>query len=118
MSPRRYQMARRAESAEETKRRIVQATFALHEEKGVAATTFREIAARADVGIGTVYHHFPSYDDVIDACGNDAMARTRPPHPGIFEGVTKAAERIRVLVRETFAFYQRLPAFGRIRAER
>jgi AcrR family transcriptional regulator len=111
-------MDRRADSAEQTRRRIVEATYALHAEKGVAATTLRDISTRADVGIGTVYHHFPTYDDIIAACGNHTMALARPPRPEIFEGVKSVEERIRVLVREVFAFYDRVPNLGRVRSER
>jgi len=50
MAPRRYQMDRRAGAAEHTRRKIVEATYSLHAEKGVAATTFRDISTRADVG--------------------------------------------------------------------
>lgn len=111
-------MNRRAEAAARTRSKIVEATFALHTEKGVAATTFRDISARADVGIGTVYHHFPTYDDVIAACGNHTMMLARPPRPGLLEGVNGVADRVGVLVRELFAFYERIPALGRVRSER
>ena len=39
MSPRRYRLERRAETAAETRRRLVEATFALHAERGISATT-------------------------------------------------------------------------------
>lgn len=42
----------------------------------------------------------------------------RPPHADMFIGMTRLEERIRTLVREVFAFYERFPAFGRIRGER
>ena len=60
---RKYTLGRRGEAAEETRRRIVEATFALHAEQGVAATTMTQIAERAGVSVGTVYHHFATYDD-------------------------------------------------------
>jgi AcrR family transcriptional regulator len=118
MAPRPYRLSRRAASAQETHRRIVKATFTLHVEKGVAATTFRDIAERADVGIGTIYQHFPTYEHLIDACGHHAFDVMRPPRPEIFGGASGLNERIHVLVRELFAFYERFPAFGHIRAER
>ena len=118
MAPRKYRMDRRAEAAQETRKRIVEATYALHAEKGVAATTFRDISTRADVGIGTVYHHFPTYDDVITACGHHTMTLARPPQADMFDGVDSAAERVRILVRELFAFYGRAPMLGRVRSER
>ncbi len=111
-------MKRRAESAEETRLRVVKATSELHLERGVAATTMRDIAERADVSPGTVYHHFPQYDDVILACGQYTFGVTRPPTDAIFDGIDDAEARLAVLVRETFSFYKRLPAYERIRAER
>ncbi|MBV9497670.1 MAG: TetR/AcrR family transcriptional regulator [Acidobacteria bacterium] len=118
MSPRHYRMQRRADSALDTKRRIVEATHQLHLDKGVGATTFRDIASRADVGIGTVYHHFPTYDDVVAACGEFTMALVQPPTAQIFHGITDPGDRIRTLVSELFAFHKRTPWMERIRSER
>ena len=53
MPHRQYRQSRRAESTEETRRRIVEATYALHAEQGMAATSMKQIAARADVSVGT-----------------------------------------------------------------
>lgn len=109
MAPRAYRMSRRAESAEQTRRRIVEATMTLHRERGIATTTMKDIARRADVGIGTVYHHFPSYDDAIRACGSRTVEVTRLPHPDVFQGVGPLPARVQVLVRELFAYYDRHP---------
>ena len=79
MKPRTYQLGRRAESAEETRRRLVQATFELHSEQGIAATSMKQIADRAGVGVGTVYHHFATLDDTVMACGQMVMATYPPP---------------------------------------
>ncbi len=118
MAPRLYRMSRRAESAEETRRRIVEATHALHDEKGIAATSYRDIALRADVGIGTVYHHFPTYLDVVEACGAHVREQTRPPLPSVLDGARDPVARIRRMVAEIFAFYRRCPKFDAARAER
>lgn len=118
MSPRHYRMQRRADAALDTRRRIVEATHQLHLEKGVGATTFRDIASRADVGLGTVYHHFPTYDDVIAACGELTMTLVQPPTAQIFQGVTDPGDRIRTLVHELFAFHKRTPWMESIRSER
>ncbi len=118
MAPRNYRLGRRGEMAEETRRRIVAATYALHGEQGIAATTMKQIAARADVSIGTVYHHFPSYDDVIQACGAYTAEVTRPPTAAIFRGARSRKERVERLAAELFAYYARLPSLERVRAER
>ena len=115
---RKYTLGARSETAAETRQRVVQATYELHRTRGIAATSFRDIAERADVAIGTVYHHFPEYDDVIRACGAHTMVVSRPPTAAMFEGIRSPRERLRVLVRELFRFYDRIPEYERIHAER
>ena len=118
MSPRRYRLDRRAETAEETRRRIVEATYSLHGERGIYATTMTHIAERAGVSVGTVYHHFPTYQDAVFACSQHVAATIPFPTADIFAGLSTLDERVRRLARETFGFYERLPAYERIRSER
>lgn len=117
MSPRRYVMDNRARTAEETRRRIIEATYALHRERGIADTTMKDIAERADVGLGTVYHHFPTYNDAVQACGALVLSVSAPPDPKIFDGAKSLDERIARLAQELFAFYERCPAMGKARAD-
>jgi AcrR family transcriptional regulator len=118
VSRRTYRQEKRKLTTEETRQRIVEATMALHAEKGITTTTYKDIAERADVGIGTVYHHFPTYDDVVRACGARAFIITRPPTPEIFAGLEPLDRRIERLVQELFAYYERYPAFERGRCDR
>jgi AcrR family transcriptional regulator len=62
-------MRKRAAQAQATRERIAHATLVCHGRKGVAATSWEDIAAEAGVAIGTVYRHFPSYDELLPACG-------------------------------------------------
>ncbi len=122
MSPRKYDMSNRAAAVERTRQRIVQATLELHGEQGIAATSWDDIAARAGVGVGTVYRHFPSLDELIPACGDVAMGVLAPPDPStvpaLFAHATEPAERIERLVREVFGLYERgAPALRVIRRE-
>jgi AcrR family transcriptional regulator len=111
MSPRKYDMTRRASAVAQTRRRIIDATRALHTEQGIAATSWDDIAARAGVGVGTVYRHFPSLDELVPACGEVSMQIVAPPDPqgvaALFDGIADPAERIERLVREAFAIYER-----------
>jgi AcrR family transcriptional regulator len=111
MSPRKYNMSRRASAVAQTRRRIVDATRELHTEQGIAATSWDDIAARAGVGVGTVYRHFPSLDELIPACGEISMQIAALPDPqgaaSLFDGIDAPAERIERLVREAFAIYER-----------
>jgi len=117
MTPRSYQMGKRAESAAQTRQRIVQATMALHRDRGIAATTMKDIAARADVGIGTLYHHFPRYEDAIRACGARTADLARLPTCEIFDGARSLPARLAVLVGELFAYYDRHPTLPLARCE-
>jgi AcrR family transcriptional regulator len=110
---RRYELGRRAETAQATRRRIVDATVALHAEKGIVATTYRDVAERADVGVGTVYNHFPSIDDLIVACGGQLRELTQPPSLDIFLGRRSRSARLEALVTEVFAWYERYPSWRR-----
>lgn len=115
--PRSYRQRKRGEAAEETRRRIVQATFDLHAEQGIAATTMKQIASRAGVSVGTVYHHFPTLDDAIGACGAFALSHSPFPTDAIFEGATTRAERVRRLARAAFATFAGVKAFGSVLAD-
>jgi AcrR family transcriptional regulator len=114
---RQYRQARRGESAEETRRRIVQATFDLHGQQGIAATTMKQIAERAGVSVGSVYHHFPTYDDAINACGAHAFEDHPIPTAAIFEGAGSRGERVRRLARALFHMFAGVRAFQSVIAD-
>ena len=111
MAPRKYTMDKRKAAVEETRRRILEATLALHSEKGIFGTSWQDIARRADVSVGTVYKHFPSLDELVPACGELMYAITRPPSledaPEIFAGANTFEERLGRLISELFDFYER-----------
>lgn len=113
MTPRKYELSERAESREATKQRIVEATIALHREQGVVATSYRHVAERADVGIGTVYRHFPTLDDLVMACGGRLLEITKPPTVEAFIGVRSRRARLATLVSEVFGWYERYPQWRR-----
>jgi AcrR family transcriptional regulator len=118
MSPRRYRLDRRAETAEETRRRIVQATQELHAQQGIYATSMTHIAERAGVSVGTVYHHFPTYQDAVAACAHRTAEMLPLPTVQIFTGLSTVEDRVGHLARDIFGFYERLPEYERVRSER
>ncbi len=107
MAPRKYTLGKRLESVEETRQRIVDATFDLHNEKGVVATSMQDVAERADVALRTVYNHYPTIDDLVAGCATKVIALLSPPTPAIFNGLSTLEERMLRLVRELFAMYER-----------
>lgn len=102
-------MTRRASAVAQTRRRIIEATRELHTEQGIAATSWDDIAARAGVGVGTVYRHFPSLDELVPACGEVSMEVVALPDDvsGLFDGLRAPSERLARLVEEAFAIYER-----------
>lgn len=118
MAPRIYRMEQRAEAAEATRRRIVEATLSLHGEQGVLATSHKDVAERADVSVGTVYHHFPTLDAIVRACGAHVRDAYPLPLPATIDPQSPRRERIEALARELVAFYARMPWLERLRSER
>jgi len=123
MSPRKYEMTRRSAAVEQTRARIVAATVAAHRDLGIDATSWDEIARRAGVGVGTVYRHFPSLDQLLPACG-EVVARTLALPAAddvrdLFAGASGTRARIERLVAQVFGIYQRgAPFIDNIRRER
>ncbi len=119
MGKRPYRMKKRAEARDETRERIIRATMSLHDEKGVATTSFSDIAERAHVGAATVYRNFQTIDVLVAACGAHVWQEMRPPvpqeAPAVFEGIaTPEARRVRLL--ETLDDFYRRGAFRLERA--
>jgi AcrR family transcriptional regulator len=104
---RKYEMRERAKAYQATRERIMRATFELHGAKGVAATTFSDIAAQAGLAPATVTRHFPTMGDLVGACGAHVWQWLALPDPQeAFRDVAKP-ERLRRLVQETCGIYTR-----------
>ena len=90
-----YTLKARAQSRDQTRRRIVEAAMALHEEIGPRATTLSAIAARAGVQRLTLYRHFPDETAIYRACTSHWLALNPPPRPSDWQrpGGGPAAER-------------------------
>ena len=84
-------------SDQEKRRRILDAAFAVCEERGVLAARMEEVAARAQVSKGTVYRFFGSKEDLFLAAIMDAYAQAAH-ETGADRGIdqeTNAAEHLR-----------------------
>lgn len=111
LASRKYRMDRRQTSVESTRRRIVEATMALHAQKGILGTSWKDIAEQADVSVMTVYKHFPSLNELVPACGALVDALTNPPstHDAstLFQDANSLQERLGRLTAHFFAYYER-----------
>lgn len=104
---RKYELRVRAEKQAETRRRIVEATSALHEEVGPARTTVAEIARRAGVQRLTVYNNFPNETELFDACGQHSMERNPPPDPSEALAIGSPDERVRAVLGPLYLWYRK-----------
>lgn len=114
MAPRPYAQRKRAESAEATRARIVDAARDLYRERGVAGTTIAAIAERADVARGTILHHFHGADGLLDAVAQHVLERLDLPDERLLDGVPPGEPRIRAFVEAMVRFFERSTPWWRV----
>src|ERR671910_3855775 len=102
---RKYEMKRRAERMQETRRRITEATVELHQTVGPARTTVSAVAEKAGVQRHTYYAHFPELRDLYQACTAHYLEQNPLPEPPFWADVADAEERLRVALSEVYAYY-------------
>src|SRR6184192_685689 len=97
---RTYELKRRAELQEETRRRIVAAAVELHTTLGPSRTTVQAIAEKAGVTRPTVYAHFPDARSLFEACSGHVRATVPPPDPTAWHSISDPSERLETALRE------------------
>lgn len=107
---RKYEQKLRAERQEETRRRITEATAALHQEIGPAQTTISAVAERAGVERLTVYRHFPSERELIYACQQHFRAQHPSPDPATWADIEDPALRLTEALTAFYAYYSETEA--------
>ena len=76
MAPRAYNNEARQLLQADLKQRIAEAAAALHATQGVLATSYAQIAQQAGVSLPTVYKHYPTLDDLVQACSGHVASRS------------------------------------------
>lgn len=107
---RSYKLKQRGEAQDRTRQKIVDAAVELHQSKGLIATSISDIAARAKVGRVTVYRHFPDEMALVGACSGLYFARNPMPDPEEWLSEADAVKRLRLGLRETYAYHRRTEA--------
>ena len=102
---REYQLKERAQQQAETRRRIIEAVVALHEEVGPARTTIVEIAERAQVSRPTVYNHFPDDRSLMTACSGHWLLANPRPDPAAWRDIDNPRTRLQVALEQLYAYY-------------
>lgn len=87
--------------AQRNRQRVLEAAEAVFSAKGIAAST-EEVARQANVGIGTVFRHFPTKEALLEAVfvaqiarfGEEAnaLAATHGPQTALFAVLARSAE--------------------------
>jgi AcrR family transcriptional regulator len=103
---RRYELKKRAEKLDQTRRRILDATVELHRTLGPAATRITEIARRAGVQRVTVYGHFPDEAALLTACSAHWRALHPAPDPASWRAVSDRGVRLRLALGDLYAWYR------------
>jgi AcrR family transcriptional regulator len=73
---------------EETARRLLDAALAVHDEAGADGFTVQAVVSASGVSLGSLYHHFGSFDGLAAALYARCMA-------GLLDGIVAALERAR-----------------------
>jgi len=115
---RKYELKRRAEHQQETRRRIVAAAVELHTTLGPSRTTVQAIAEQAGVTRPTVYAHFPDSRALFEACSGHVRATVPPPDPTSWASISNPDERLETALRELYGYYERLePLFENVQRD-
>ena len=102
-----YRMKRRAESQQQTRRRITESAVELHGTLGPSRTSMSAVAAHAGVRRSTLYRHFPDEAALFDACTAHWAAANPPPDLAAWSVIDDPDERLTVALGELYAL---LPA--------
>jgi AcrR family transcriptional regulator len=104
---------RREKNKEETRRVIFETAYALFEEKGYEKMTMRELAARAGVGLGTIFKHFKDKPTLLVSVFEHDF------HPLVLKVFASLPEKdlkaqLVYMVRHFYEYYARRPEISRI----
>jgi AcrR family transcriptional regulator len=106
-SSRGYELGKRAERQEETRRRIVEAAIDLHSTVGPARTSVSAVAERAGVQRHTYYRHFPDERSLGLACSGLYAERNPMPDPAPWRAIRDPQKRLRRALSELYEYYER-----------
>ena len=104
---------RREKAKSETRRIILEAAYRLFEEVGYEKATMRALAAKAGVGIGTIFQHFTNKPALLVATFDEDM---RPMVESAVASIPAAGlkDQLRHLIRHVFEYYARRVRLSRV----
>ncbi|TQK71985.1 TetR/AcrR family transcriptional regulator [Nocardioides sp. SLBN-35] len=93
---------------------IMEVAAAMFAERGIGATTVREIGESAGVLSGSLYHHFSSKDEIVREVLADFMDQIERAFSAVAAASTSPEETVRGLVRATLECIDSHPHATRI----
>lgn len=102
-----YRMRRRAESQDDTRRRIAESAVALHATLGPARTSISAVAEHAGVRRATVYRHFPDEAALFEACTAHWAAANPAPDLATWAAIDAPDARFGVALHELYTYYRK-----------
>ncbi len=103
---RKYEMVKRREKVEQTRRRIAKATYELHSTIGPASTTVAQIAERARLPRQTVYRNFPTQLDLFRGCIAFGLDLSPPPDPAEWQAIPDPVSRLHAALGELYRWFE------------
>ena len=112
---RKYELKKRADDVAKTHRRITEAAIELHGTVGPSRTTLSAVARRAGVERRTLYRHFPTEADLLEACSTHYFDVNPWPDVAEWRAIRDPHERLELALDELFAYYERTePMLGNV----
>ena len=103
---RKYELKQRAETMEQTRRRITEAAIELHGSVGPARTTVTAVAELAGVQRHTVYRHFPTDAELFASCSGHFAALHPWPDIDAWSGIDDPRQRLATGLDELYRWYE------------
>ena len=108
----------RAAETAERKRRLLDAAVALAAEGGYDAVQMRDVAARAEVALGTLYRHYSSKDQLLLAASRTRPRRCASGSRNGRRAATTAADRVADVLRRASRALEREPRVTKAMVDR
>jgi AcrR family transcriptional regulator len=105
---------RRQDQKARTRSLILENARNLFEEKGFERTTFRNVAAAAGVGLGTIFTHFPDKTTLLATALYSSLERTLAESLETFPGQAPVCDQFLHLARAFYTNYARRPALAKV----
>jgi AcrR family transcriptional regulator len=107
-------LGRRARNKRDKLNRIKSAARKLFVSKGFDDATLREIAARADVGLGTVFLYAANKRDLLFLIVNEGLEEATAAGAGAVQPHAPLLDNLLGVFRQQYAFFARQPALSRL----